>query len=96
MKERKATRRPDSDGRNRHSVRRTAERALADAEQRVEARERRVADLGAQLEDPALYLAPDGAERAHRLGAELEAARLELEAAFEEWESASRALEGIG
>ena len=55
-----------------------------------------MADLGAQLEDPALYLAPDGAERAHRLGAELEAARLELEAAFEEWESASRALEGIG
>jgi ATP-binding cassette subfamily F protein 3 len=96
VKERKATRRPDNDGRNRHSVRRTAERALADAERRVEARERRVADLGAQLEDPALYLAPDGAERARRLGAELEAARLELEAAFEEWESASRALEAIG
>jgi ATP-binding cassette subfamily F protein 3 len=96
VKERKATRRPDNDGRNRHSARRTAERALAEAERRVEARERRVADLGAQLEDPALYLTSDGAERARRLGGELEAARLELEAAFEQWESASRALEAIG
>ncbi len=59
-------------------------------------RERRVMDLGAQLEDPALYLAPDGADRAHRLGAELEEAKAELESAFAGWESATRALEAIG
>ena len=96
VKERKTTRRPDDSGRNRQSVRRTAERALAEAEQRVEDRERRVAELGAQLEDPALYLAPGGGERAHRLGAELEAARMELEAAFAQWEWATRALEASG
>ncbi len=96
IKERKTTRRPEEGRRNRHSVRRTAERALADAEQQVEERERQVAELGAQLEDPALYLAPGGAERAHRLGAELEAARLELEAAFAQWEAATRALEASG
>jgi ATP-binding cassette subfamily F protein 3 len=96
VKERKTTRRPEDGGRNRQSVRRTAERALAEAEQRVEDRERRVAELGAQLEDPALYLAPGGAERAHRLGAELEAARVELETAFAQWESATRALEASG
>jgi ATP-binding cassette subfamily F protein 3 len=96
VKERKTTRRPEEGRRNRHSVRRTAERALAEAEQQVEEWERQVAELGAQLEDPALYLPPDGAERAHRLGAKLEAARRELEAAFAQWESATRALEASG
>jgi hypothetical protein len=68
---------------------------VAEAEQCVADRERRVADLGAQLEDPALYLAPEGAERARRLGAELEEARAALEAAFAGWESATRTLESI-
>ena len=96
VRERKVTRRPDDDRRSRHSARRSAERAVADAEQRVADRERQVAGLGAQLEDPALYLAPDGAEQARRLGSELERARVELEAAFAEWEAATRALESIG
>jgi ATP-binding cassette, subfamily F, member 3 len=94
--ERKATRRPEYDRRRQHSARRKAERAVAEAEQRVGERERRVADLRAQLEDPAMYLVPDGADRAHRLGAELEEARIELEAAFAAWEAATRALEATG
>jgi ATP-binding cassette subfamily F protein 3 len=93
VRERKATRRPEDDRRKQHSVRRTAERAVTEAELRVAERERRVENLRAQLEDPALYLAPGGPERAHRLGAELEEARVELEAAFAEWEAATRALE---
>jgi len=96
VRERKATRRPQDDRRRRHSARRTAERAVAEAEQCVGERERRVADLRARLEDPAMYLAPDGAARAHRLGAELEEARIELEAAFAAWEAATRMLEGSG
>ena len=96
VRERKATRRPEDDRKRQHSARRTAERAVAEAEQRVGEGEQRVAGLRAQLEDPALYLAPDGAARAHRLGAELEEARVQLEAAFEEWEAATRALEAIG
>ena len=93
VRERKATRRPEDDRRKQHSARRTAERAVAEAEEHVAERERRVEELRAQLEDPALYLAPGGADRAHRLGAELEEARVELEAAFAEWEAATRALE---
>jgi ATP-binding cassette subfamily F protein 3 len=96
VRERKATRRPEDDRRRQHSVRRTAERAVAEAEQRVGDGERRVADLRARLEDPSMYLAPDGADRAHRLGVELEEVRIELEAAFAEWEAATRALEDAG
>ena len=93
VRERKATRRPEDDKRKPHSARRTAERAVAEAERRVGEREGRVADLRAQLEDPSMYLAPEGADRAHRLGIELEEARVELEAAFAQWEAATRALE---
>ena len=96
VRERKTTRRTDDGRRQQHSVRRTAERAVADAEERVGERERRVAGIRAQLEDPALYLAADGAEQARRLGMELEEARLALESAFADWESATRALEAIG
>ena len=95
VRERKATRRPDEDRRRRHSERRSAERAVAEAERRVGERERRIAELRAKLEDPALYLAPDGAGEAHRLGAELETAHAELEAALAEWEAATRAMEAI-
>jgi ATP-binding cassette, subfamily F, member 3 len=96
VRERKATRRPEDDRRRQHSARRAAERAVAEAEQRVGERERGVAGLRAQLEDPAMYLAPGGADRARRLGAELEESRMELEAAFAAWEAATRALEAAG
>ena len=55
--------------------------------------ERRVEELRARLENPALYLTPDAATQAQRLGAELDAARAELEAAFAEWEAAMRGME---
>jgi ATP-binding cassette subfamily F protein 3 len=96
VKERKATRRPDDDRRKQHSARRSAERAVAEAEGKVSEGERRVEALRARLEDPALYLEPDGPERARRLGIELEEARTALEAAFAEWERATGALEAIG
>jgi hypothetical protein len=96
VRERKTTRRPDDDRRKQHSVRRTAERAVSQAEELVSERERQVADLRSRLEDPELYLAPDGAERARLLGIELEEARAALESAFAAWEEATRALEAIG
>jgi len=93
VRERKQTRRPDEDRRQQQSARRSAERAVAEAEALVEARERTVAALAAELEDPALYVAPDGAARATRLGAELEQARQALDQALAAWEHATRALE---
>lgn len=96
IKERKQTRRPDEDRRTQQSSRRTAERALADAEARVTEWEGRIAALQSELEDPALYLHPEGAARAGVLGGQLETARAELERAFERWEAASQALEATG
>jgi ATP-binding cassette subfamily F protein 3 len=90
--ERKQTRRADS-GRKQQSARRTAERALAEAESAVTEWEGQVAALRARLEDPALYATPEGGVQAHAIGGELEVARKELERAFALWEAATAALE---
>jgi ATP-binding cassette subfamily F protein 3 len=93
VRERKHTRRPDDDRRRQQSARRNAERAVADAEARVEQWEATVSALTGQLEDPGLYVTPDGAGRAAALGAELERARHALDQALAGWESATRTLE---
>jgi ATP-binding cassette subfamily F protein 3 len=93
VRERKQTRRPDEDRRRQQSVRRNAERAVAEAEARVEQWEATVSALAGQLEDPGLYVTSDGAGRAAALGVELERARRELDQALAGWESATRALE---
>jgi ATP-binding cassette subfamily F protein 3 len=92
--ERKQTRRSDPD-RQQQSARRTAERALAQAEAAVTEWEARVAALRASLEDPALYATTEGGVQAHAIGGELELARKELERAFAQWEAATSALEKV-
>ena len=94
--ERKQTRRSDGGRKQQQSARRSAERVLAEAESRVAEWEARVATSRAQLEDPGLYLTPEGASRATAIGRQLEEARGELERAFARWEAASRALEAAG
>ena len=94
--ERKQTRRSDTGRKQQQSARRSAERALAEAESSVAEWEARVATSRAQLEDPGLYLTPEGASRATAIGRQLEEARRELERAFARWEVASRALEAAG
>jgi len=96
VRERKQTRRPDEDRRRAQSARRAAERAVADAEAGVGLHEARVAELRGQLENPDLYLTPDGAAAAARIGAELEVARQALDLAFAEWEAATRRMETAG
>jgi ATP-binding cassette, subfamily F, member 3 len=96
VRERKQTRRPDEDRRRAQSARRAAERAVADAEAGVGLHEARVAELRAQLENPDLYLTPEGAAAAARVGAELEVARQALDLAFAEWEAATRRMETAG
>jgi ATP-binding cassette, subfamily F, member 3 len=90
--DRKQTRRPDEERRQQQSARRTAERALAQAEAEVLEREQLVAVLREELENPGLYLTPEGASLAQRLGEELEAARADLDRAFERWEIAAKAV----
>jgi len=55
--------------------------------------EAQVAKLVAALEDPALYTRPDGAARAHALGAQLETLKRELEAGLERWTQATEQVE---
>jgi hypothetical protein len=96
VRERKQTRRPDDARRRAQSARRAAERAVADAEADVGAQEARVAELRARLEDPGLYLTPDGAAEAARIGVQLEDARRALDQAFSAWEAATRQMETTG
>jgi ATP-binding cassette subfamily F protein 3 len=72
---------------------RAAQRELDAEEQRIAGLEAAIAALTAQLDDPDLYTRPDGAQRAMRLGEELESLRRDLEAAVERWTAASEALE---
>ena len=72
---------------------RQARRALAEAEAAVERLEARVAELTATLEDPDLYLTPEGTKRAGGLGKDLDRARAELDAALAKWAEASEAAE---
>jgi ATP-binding cassette subfamily F protein 3 len=75
---------------------RVAQRELEMEEGRIAELEARIATLTAQLEEPGFYTRAGGLEDAQRLGAELDAARDELDAALERWTAASDALELIG
>jgi ATP-binding cassette subfamily F protein 3 len=70
-------------------ARRRAQRDVAEAEAAVATLEARVAEVVAALEDPALYTRPDGAARAHRLGAQLDTLKRDLDAALERWTHAT-------
>ncbi|MEO7473898.1 MAG: ABC-F family ATP-binding cassette domain-containing protein, partial [Gemmatimonadales bacterium] len=93
VKERKQTRRPDDDGQRRPATRRSAERAVAEAESAVSEWEARIASARVELENPDLYLTSVGAKRATELGREMELARTRLEEAFARWEQATREAE---
>jgi ATP-binding cassette, subfamily F, member 3 len=95
VKDRKQTRRPEDDGQRKVNARRSAERAVAEAERVVGDWERRVEALRLELEDPQLYLTAEGSRRAAEVGRELEAARARLDQAIVTWEDAARAAEGI-
>jgi len=91
VKDRKQTRRQDIERqRGQETTRRSAERAVAAAEQEVAEWEARVEGLRTRLEDPDLYLTAEGANQAGSIGRELEMAKAELERAFGRWEVATR------
>jgi ATP-binding cassette subfamily F protein 3 len=93
VKERKQTRRPEDERQQRQTARRRAERVVTEAEAEVNEWESRVAALRAELEDPHLYLTPEGSRRAGEIGREMEAARSRLDQAFTRWETATREAE---
>jgi ATP-binding cassette subfamily F protein 3 len=87
VRDRKQTHRRDECRKREQSARRSAERELAAAELEVARCEARLAAVTAQLEDPALYVAPGGAARSAALGRELDAARAALDRALAKWEA---------
>src|SRR5437016_1610741 len=72
---------------------RRAQRELEEAEAAVAELEAQVAKVVAALEDPALYTRPDGAARAHELGAQLETLKRDLEGGLERWTQATEQVE---
>jgi ATP-binding cassette subfamily F protein 3 len=75
---------------------RQADKALADAELRVNTLEAKIAELTGILEDATLYDTPDGVAKAQRLGRELDEARDRLDEAMHEWGVAAETRQAIG
>jgi ATP-binding cassette subfamily F protein 3 len=75
-----------STGRDEERAARRAAREMEAVEAEIARLEGRAAELGAALEDPSLYESVDGTRRATELGAELEKAKRELDAALARWE----------
>jgi ATP-binding cassette subfamily F protein 3 len=94
VRDRKQTRRPSDDGKRKGAGPRTPEREVGEAEAEVAECEARMALLQSRLEDPDLYVTPDGGKRASVLGQELEQARRALDRAFARWEAATQASAG--
>ena len=95
VEERKRTRRGDDQHRDGRAALRAAREGLAAAEALVADAEKKVTAIRKEMEDPALYATPAGGKRAARLGADLEAARREFEAAFTAWEGATAGVEAL-
>ena len=74
---------------------RRAQRELDEIEQRIEVLERQIADIGAELENPQLYTTAKGLRDASALGAKLERAKQELDAALEHWSESTTEVEGL-
>ena len=75
------------------SRRRSAERAIEEAEAQVAKHEAELTQLEESLADPALYAQPDGATAARTLTAARDAEQRKLEAAMTAWEAAIAALD---
>jgi ATP-binding cassette subfamily F protein 3 len=96
VKERQAVaprQRPERDAR---ASQRKAQERVTKAEAEIARLEAAVAELTDALEDPELYLRPNGAADAAKQGVRLETLRRELDLALAEWAVASEALEEGG
>ena len=91
VRDRKQTRRPGDGRKRKDGGPRAVEREVSEAEAEVAECEARMALVRGRLEDPDLYVTPDGGKRATVLGQELEEARRALDRAFERWEAATQA-----
>ncbi len=75
---------------------RNAQRELDQAEAKVSSLEKQIETLTSSLDDPELYLKPEGVVKAHEMGASLERLKRELDRELERWTKSSDELERIG
>jgi ATP-binding cassette subfamily F protein 3 len=97
LEEKKRTTRRDERARSedpRRALRQARERVMA-AEGCVEELEAEISTLTKALDDPALYTRADGVVEAHRLGAELDRVRVNLDQSIAEWEQQTALLESL-
>ena len=78
----------------RRALRQAQERASL-AEDAVAELEREIVTVTATLDDPELYTRPTGVQEAHRLGAQLDALRKQLDVALATWERDTATLETL-
>jgi ATP-binding cassette, subfamily F, member 3 len=95
VKEKQRTQRQASGRSDSRAEMKRLAREVDAAAARVEEHERSVSELTSALEDPELYQTPQGVERGHRLGTQLEEARSQLDAALERWAELTSALEEL-
>lgn len=93
VEERRRTRNT-APARSETSRKRSAARALEQAEAEVARLEAAIAEVTLQLNDPGLYGTVEGTARARELGDRLDELKRELDGAFERWAAASSAADG--
>jgi ATP-binding cassette subfamily F protein 3 len=93
IQEKKKTARKEDDARSNRNALRAAQKRVSEVEAFIEELESAITALTRQLEDPELYTRPDGVDRARELGVQLDRRKQELERAFEDWGSATEALD---
>jgi ATPase subunit of ABC transporter with duplicated ATPase domains len=87
--EQKKTHRRDDATRSARTAVRAAQRRVTELEGEIQMFERQIAESTRELEDPELYVRPDGATRASALGRDLEALKDRLDRALDAWAAAT-------
>ena len=74
---------------------RRAQKVVDENEKQIESLEMQIADVSAALENPELYTRPAGLNEAKTLGAQIERAKRDLDAALERWTAATEEVEAL-
>jgi ATP-binding cassette subfamily F protein 3 len=95
VKERKATRRRETQGDVNPVALRESRRQVEALEKEISELEEKIASLKASLEDPELYTTREGAQKSVVTGKELEEMKRKLDAAFVRWTAATERTEQL-
>ena len=95
VKERKQTRRRESEVDETRAALREARRRVETAEREIALLETKIAGLTRMLEDPELYTTRDGAQKSQGIGKDLEETKRKLDAAFASWTDATERAEQL-